>query len=146
LGLSLATLGLFVISVACLIILPIYIVGTVSGTFVCLVAASLVMTSALCLEKAGWSANNQIIITLGNASYSLYLTHAFLALAAVKFFQSHGGPLWLAAVMLPITYGGSVIIAFCVYTYVERPMTRTLRSAIGDAAKSLRAREPSPSE
>lgn len=83
---------------------------------------------------------------LGNPSYSLYLTHAFIALAAVKFFLSHGGHLWLAAIMLPVTYVGSVIIAFCAYKYVERPITGRLRSAIGDAAKSLRAREPSPTE
>ncbi len=132
-----------VVGLACLVTLQVFITDDTPKTLANLVSACVVMVSALCLEKGGWSVQNKWILTLGNASYSLYLTHALIAIAAVKVFVSHGAHIWLALVMLPLTYIVCIVVGVCAYTYVEKPVTQWLRSRIGNAAKSLRVATPS---
>lgn len=71
------------------------------------------------------------LVVLGEASYSLYLTHGFVlpvvgALAA----RARLSPVALGIVLVPACIIGSVIVALIIYRWVEVPMTAWLRQKV----------------
>lgn len=85
------------------------------------------------------------LVVLGEASYSLYLTHGFVlpvvaALAARARLSSVG----LAIVLLPACIIGSVVVSLVIYRWVEVPMTAWLRQKIGDRRVGSLAAPQSP--
>jgi peptidoglycan/LPS O-acetylase OafA/YrhL len=60
---------------------------------------------------------------VGDASYSIYLVHG-IVLSAVFAAVRHAGVPYI--VMIPVGTPAAIIVAFFVYRYIERPMTRRL--------------------
>jgi peptidoglycan/LPS O-acetylase OafA/YrhL len=88
--------------------------------------AFLAVACALSFEdKIRW---NKFLCSLGDASYSLYLTHAFTIPVCMKLIQivDHRHSLRGDTVCL-IVIALSVAVAFACRRYVERPMTRVAR-------------------
>jgi exopolysaccharide production protein ExoZ len=93
-------------------------------------AAGLVI-SALVLERAGWRVRSPLVLRLGDASYSIYLTHFFLAQSATLAAEALRleGPLAIAAVSVAVM-AGVCVLGLCVFAYVEKPLTRATRRVV----------------
>jgi peptidoglycan/LPS O-acetylase OafA/YrhL len=108
-----------------------------------LVPSALMVYAAVALETAGLVRAPAWLVTLGNASYALYLWHVTILFAlgyALQRLHPHG---WIAhisllAIMIAITIGVSVAI----YTYVEKPMTDALHRRIFGRKPPLTAATP----
>jgi exopolysaccharide production protein ExoZ len=85
--------------------------------------ALLLAFGALSLESAGRVPMSRAGLLLGDASYSLYLTHGFVVAAFVWFFAD--APLLLR--ILACT-SGAAVVAICSYLWFERPVTAMLKS------------------
>jgi exopolysaccharide production protein ExoZ len=74
-------------------------------------------------------AADRAILAVGDASYSIYLTHSFLlgvsAPILARFSGIHVAALWMAAMLV-----GSILIGLLSYRILESPMTRWLRSQV----------------
>ncbi|MGJ4998249.1 acyltransferase family protein [Bradyrhizobium sp. HKCCYLS3077] len=81
----------------------------------------LLVSGALAVERAGHWPRLPLAIILGDASYSLYLTHGFVVSAAEKFSPLHST---LNAVIVLLV---SCIAAILCYRLFELPLTRLLR-------------------
>jgi peptidoglycan/LPS O-acetylase OafA/YrhL len=66
---------------------------------------------------------------IGDASYALYLFHPLVIIGARKACLAAGCGY---RPMVAIEIGVSIAVALGIYRYVERPMTRALRRAVGD--------------
>jgi exopolysaccharide production protein ExoZ len=80
------------------------------------------------LRGAGW----RMLAVVGDASYALYLFHAFPVRAMIQLFK------WIGVdvdahrfVCLVVTLGVAAVMATMIYYLFERPVTRALRSLIG---------------
>ncbi len=89
------------------------------------IPAFLIVAGALCLEAGGRVAKSRFGLLLGDASYSLYLTHGFVVSAFLWFFAD--ASLWIRA---PVCAVGSVAVAIAAYLWFERPLMRSLRSVV----------------
>lgn len=93
-------------------------------------AAGLVI-SALVLERAGWRVRSPLVLRLGDASYSIYLTHFFFVEAvtrAAETLKLHGATavvITSAAVMT-----GVCVLGVGVFVFVETPLTRVARRLV----------------
>jgi exopolysaccharide production protein ExoZ len=85
--------------------------------------ALLIVAGALGLESAGKVPHFRFGLLLGDASYSLYLTHGFVV-SAIEW-ELSAAPVWLRAVLIA---AGACGLAVASYIFFERPMTRLLRS------------------
>lgn len=78
---------------------------------------------------------NKFLCSLGDASYSLYLSHAFTIPVCMKFIQvvdqRHSLPGDLVCLLVIAL---SVAVAFACRRYLERPMTRVVRSRLDQPA------------
>ena len=93
-------------------------------------AALLTVWATLSLEpvmqKKGWRG----MMTLGDASYSLYLVHIFVLIAIVPLwtsFESPSASLTSALAFIIVALVASVVAAFATHAWVERPLMRVLR-------------------
>jgi exopolysaccharide production protein ExoZ len=93
-------------------------------------AAGLV-TSAMALERLGWRVGSPLVLRLGDASYSIYLTHFFIAQGATRVAEALRleGPFAIAAVGAGVMVGVCVL-GLCVFTFVETPLTRAARGVV----------------
>jgi peptidoglycan/LPS O-acetylase OafA/YrhL len=80
------------------------------------------------LRGAGW----RMLAIVGDASYALYLFHAFPVRAMIQLYK------WIGVdvdahrfVCLVVTVGVAAVMATMIYYLFERPVTRALRSLIG---------------
>lgn len=102
------------------------------------IPAAFVVAGAVVLEGAGWRISNRIVILLGAASYSLYLTHFQIVqvLARVVPETNHsvgsGVSLFLIGITV-VTLGGILS-----YILIERPLTATARKTLLPRKKSQR--------
>lgn len=104
-------------------------------------AAVLVTAGAVGVERSGHLPGSKAVATIGEASYSLYLTHPFLLSAlASGFGRLHldDDPVarwgFVAAAV-----SGSLLLALVVFHRIERPMTRAVsRWRRADAASTRR--------
>jgi len=88
--------------------------------------AFLIVGGVLSLEAAGRVKQSRAGALLGDASYSIYLTHGFVVAAFVWFFSDAPLAVRLAACVL-----GSVAVALASYLWFERPMTQVLKGLSG---------------
>ena len=71
----------------------------------------------------------RVPLVIGDASYSIYLTHPFVLMAFGKFWKITGtgflfpAPLW-SVIMIPV----AIVAGVCAFYLVERPMTRYLQA------------------
>lgn len=86
------------------------------------IAASAILWATLAFENWFRKAPSRFWLALGDASYSLYLTHKiWLELLLALSFKGLFPKYWLLS--WPIAFGGSVIIALISYRLIERPVT-----------------------
>lgn len=95
------------------------------------IPAALIVLGMVGIEQHGWARAHRLLLWLGDASYSIYLSHIFsLGLARVAWARAglDGGGLPHAA-----GFGGFALVvviagAWFVYTFVERPLLRLLQA------------------
>lgn len=98
--------------------------------------ALLIVSGALAMEPvlARWP--SRLLLLLGDASYSLYLTHSVaISAAAVIWERLHlpGGQGAGAIAFIPVALLASLILAVLTYQYVERPLLNRLMPSRGGA-------------
>ena len=92
-------------------------------------AAALIVAGGIGLEDALRAAPSQGLLLLGDASYSLYLTHPIsISAAAVVWERLHlpTGPRVAAAFFVPLAMGVSVSVALVFYRFLEAPVLERL--------------------
>lgn len=105
-----------------------------SGPIYGILAAGIV-ASALLLERCGAKLTWPILQLLGNASYSIYLTHSFVTGAIGKAVES-----WLLhhRVLLPImaifTMLACMLVGIAVHLWLEEPLSKLLRIHVKKSA------------
>ncbi|TCP85249.1 peptidoglycan/LPS O-acetylase OafA/YrhL [Rhizobium sp. PP-CC-2G-626] len=98
--------------------------------FFCSIPAALLVYGLLALETSGaWTKIPQWLVGLGNASYSLYLTHILFIHVAYRFafkriFDSSG------LLFLPFCVIASVIVGWVFYRIVEVPLSSAARKGL----------------
>jgi exopolysaccharide production protein ExoZ len=94
----------------------------------------LVVVGALMLERNGRSTSR--LQLLGDASYSIYLTHFFVTQAAKKLFSFVEPSVPMAILFMLAAFVGAAIVGVLVHLWVERPAT--------EAVRRLLKRRPAP--
>lgn len=121
-----AMLGLIVAAVCTSIMLP-YLVPHVSSVIVCGIPGTIMVFSAVILDRWGWSIRSPLWLLLGDCSYSLYLTHAFVTQVIEKVgtrLHAHGiVSLALIAVALIL----SSVVGISTFYTIERPLWQAAR-------------------
>jgi exopolysaccharide production protein ExoZ len=98
-----------------------------------------------CLNPGLAELKSRLLLALGDASYSIYLTHLF-ALAALRIVWIRAVPhesLVSAAAFMAVALAVSAAAGFAVYRWVEKPLTEQLRSMLRRPARPLVA-QPVP--
>ncbi len=95
-------------------------------------APIIIVASALFLESSGAVVTWRPLVLIGDASYSIYLTHfIFFTMAASHALRKSGIlPKDSAEVMLSWVVV-SIAIGVCVHLYIEKPLLRRIRSGTG---------------
>jgi exopolysaccharide production protein ExoZ len=109
------------------------------------VPAFFVVLCALILDRSGVGIQTRPIMMLGNASYSIYLSHFFVTQAAVKLaykFGFHGVPALGALFFIALI--GVAGVGLVVHLWVEKPLNRTAHTLLGLTSKALRPGFKSP--
>jgi exopolysaccharide production protein ExoZ len=119
------------ISIAALVIVPMFPYTSLSRTITCGPAAALAITAAVGLETRGVFVKWAAIIRTGDASYSLYLIHPFITQAFQKLFVVTRGGAALAGLLIVACLVTTLLAAQFVHFMVERPLTRWARSILG---------------
>jgi len=95
------------------------------------VPAALILLGALCAEETVRRHSSSLLVSLGDASYAIYLSHVLIILAFNVVVQrlkiSAGFPVFLALYLIA---GGALAIAggVLVHRFIERPMNAFLKS------------------
>jgi exopolysaccharide production protein ExoZ len=92
--------------------------------------ATMIVGGVLALERRGGIPRSRLLLLLGNASYSIYLTNVFIIAAASRVLGKVSVPLYLVAAVVAVLAGGVVF-----WHLIERPLTHLSRQLI---------RRPSP--
>lgn len=99
--------------------------------FVAGVPAAFLVGSALYLERVGWVVSNPRVQLLGDASYSIYLTHFFVTQAVTKAVLILGiGGLWIMGAVGFATFVLVGITGVIVHRHIERPLIKSTRALI----------------
>ncbi|KQP88028.1 acyltransferase [Methylobacterium sp. Leaf117] len=92
------------------------------------IPAAVLVVAALIMDRGGLSLSWRPLVAIGDASYSLYLTHPFVAQVVIKLsnkLQPLSLPLSLLVIL--VIYAISITLALLVYRTLEIPMTRVAR-------------------
>ncbi len=96
------------------------------------VAAAATLWAALAIEPWAGRAIPKPLVAIGEASYSLYLTHGFvLPVVGAVVAAAHLPPLAMAMALLPACLVASTACSLLVHRHVEMPMTNRLRASFG---------------
>jgi exopolysaccharide production protein ExoZ len=95
--------------------------------------ATIVLICAISLDRSGWHLRNRGIALLGNASFALYLTHAF-SLQGIGKLVPPNAPIWLVLALLAFAVALAHAVAIAIHIGIEKPMTRQLRNWLGSSA------------
>lgn len=102
--------------------------------------SALILYGALALEAGGIAIRNRFVLLLGAASYSLYLTHAFVmvpfTLVARKLGLTPVPAIWG---VLVVELAVVTLVAILVHLWFERPVSAWLHRKIGDSGGDKRA-------
>lgn len=92
------------------------------------IPATVLVLATVLYEKAGGRLENRVALLLGDASYSLYLTHPFVTAATVVAFRWLQPDFWGVhlALMVACVVLASFVAVLC-YLVLERPITNRLR-------------------
>lgn len=101
------------------------------------------VAAAVLLEQGGWRLAPRWSVRLGDASYSLYLTHPYVTELCGKIearMHLHGAP---SLILLVVGVSMAAFVAWIVFRFVETPITRIARSLLAgrnpSQANSVRA-------
>jgi peptidoglycan/LPS O-acetylase OafA/YrhL len=119
--------SLLVASLACVVVIPTIASGNIPRLFTMGVPATGVVGSALLLEQCGLVMTNPLVLLLGGASYSLYLTHSFITEASVKLGNVVHLKAWSAAILIVATLALACFVAWVVSQTIELPLSRRAR-------------------
>ena len=93
------------------------------------VAAAATLWAALAIEPQAGHAVPKPLVAIGEASYSLYLTHGFvLPMVGAVIVAAHLPPLATSVVLIPACVIASTTVSLLVHRHVEMPMTQQLRA------------------
>jgi exopolysaccharide production protein ExoZ len=95
------------------------------------IPAAAALYCAVMLEKLGYGLRLPLARRLGDASYTLYLSHPFIVGLAAISFRKLGGGAPLAGAMIPATLVAAGAAALALHAAVERPLTGWLRRRVG---------------
>ncbi len=118
-----------VVGAAAAILLPYGFPGS-NVAIACGVATAFILAGAVALERWGWVVRSPLWLLLGDASYSIYLTHPFVTQVVEKMAQRLNAHGLLACVLLAFAVAGSCIVGVVVYRTVERPLWHLARRAL----------------
>lgn len=93
---------------------------------VCGIPAAVVLLCAVSLERSGNCVRHRAVQLLGDASYALYLTHAFVLQGIGKLLPAKASTTTVLVAMA-VAFALAQCLAILVHMVVERPMTRRLR-------------------
>ncbi|MBI5939882.1 MAG: acyltransferase [Caulobacterales bacterium] len=89
--------------------------------------STVLVAAALLLERWGRSLDNRLVRLLGDASYSVYLTHVFVTIAATRLSLQMGVSGWTAAAAFLVALLGVTGLGLATHLLVEKPVTRLAR-------------------
>jgi peptidoglycan/LPS O-acetylase OafA/YrhL len=90
-------------------------------------SAAAIVYGAVHLERRGYVATNRLFLSIGAASYSLYLIHTVFLLALEKVLSAYPPEHFLAMLAIyACTLFCTVVLALGSYAYFERPTQRLL--------------------
>jgi exopolysaccharide production protein ExoZ len=116
-----------------ILLLSTHTVGDTLRPFVWGLPAAMAIVGFVSLERNGTVAIIHPLLLLGDASYSIYLTHLFtvglVSLAWTKFGLPFDGP-WAISFII-IAFIGSAVVGLVTYFTVEDPLLNVLRSKLG---------------
>jgi exopolysaccharide production protein ExoZ len=104
--------------------------------------AALVVSGFVLGPRLNSSAGTRWLEHIGDASYSLYLTHTFILLPYRKLWAAVVGDHLPVALYLVSSVAIAILLALVVYRYVERPMTLFLRHRFAERTVTTRADVP----
>ncbi len=95
------------------------------------IPAAAIVAGMIWIEKAGSLPQAGWLMTLGDASYSIYLTHVFVVAAVRDVAVVAGvGEGVMAATFAPLCIAGSAVVGYATYRIIEVPLVRWARRAI----------------
>ena len=103
-------------------------------------SATVVVGGAVALERWKWTVRTPLLLLLGRASYSIYLTHPFVTQAYLKYFQPaklHG---MLALLMVALVLVSVCLTGVIVHFVLERPLSSAVSRAFQKLNQSCRQR------
>ena len=105
------------------------------------IPAFLIVASCVNLERVSSVPRWTWLEALGDASYSIYLTHVFVIAGLRIALQLIGLPFsgWIAVMFMPLSIILSALVGIAVHVGVERPSIRAVN-------RLLRARRPAPDQ
>jgi exopolysaccharide production protein ExoZ len=98
------------------------------------VPAGVIVAGAVLLEKWGVVARLPFLLILGDASYSIYLTHMFVVNLFAKVEDRLSMNPYLSLGFLVITFAVACLVGIFVYRVVERPLSSAARRLLGREA------------
>jgi exopolysaccharide production protein ExoZ len=120
-----------------LILLGCYCVGATHPRVVILAGAALIVAGSL--QPRICALENRLLLQLGNASYSLYLTHQFVIDAVGPWWpRLFPHPSWVSSVLyMTFTLVLCTSVAWLCYRFLERPLTSQLRKLVPARAAAV---------
>lgn len=113
--------------------------GSFARPLLCGGAAFCVVAIALTLERANIKAN-KLLVSLGDSSYSLYLTHWLVVTNLPAMIDIYGYSNMSFTTFVVINVSVSLLASQVVYYLIEKPLRKSSRVIVGDLLLSLRIR------
>lgn len=89
--------------------------------------ATVLVAAALLLERWGRSLDNPLVQRLGDASYSIYLTHVFVTIAVTRVSVELGVSGVTAAAAFLVALFGVTALGLATHQWIEKPITLLAR-------------------
>lgn len=114
--------------------------GSYSRPVLCGGAAFCVVAIALTLEQSNVKAN-RLLVSLGDSSYSLYLTHWLVVTNLPSFIDIYGYSSMSFSTFILLNVTISMIMSQVVYYLIEKPLRKSARVIVSDILISLRVKQ-----
>jgi exopolysaccharide production protein ExoZ len=100
--------------------------------------ATVVVGSAIVIERWGWRLKSDLVVLLGNASYMFYLSHPFVSQVAENV-NTHLHSRALVAVGIILALGAACLVGVVLHKLVELPLSRGARKLLTGARPGVEA-------
>lgn len=131
------------LGLAAAVVLPLFL-PNVSSFFVSGLPAALVVAGAVTLERSGWSLRHRWLLVLGNASYSIYLTHPFVTQLARKSAAFVPPDPVAALLLIAATLVSVCLVGLTVHYFLEQPLSSLFRRLLKVRRLNARMDKPEP--